>query len=144
MNLISTELFSLLMTPQKASTKTPAGSIVAILGASAKPDRFSFKAVRMLSEYGYKPIPVHPSGHAVNGIKGVKSLGEIRQPVDTLTMYVNSDISDKMTEEIIRLNPRRIIFNPGSENRELAEMLEAAGIEVVFHCTLVMLNSGTY
>jgi hypothetical protein len=49
-----------------------------------------------------------------------------------------------MTEEIIRLNPRRIIFNPGSENRELAEMLEAAGIEVVFHCTLVMLNSGTY
>ncbi len=132
------------MAQSKTISKAPAGSKVAVLGASPKPDRFSFKAVHMLKEHGYKPIPVHPAGHSVDGVSGVKSLDDIKELVDTLTMYVNSKISDGQAEQILRLHPRRIIFNPGAENEELAAKLEDVGIEVVRNCTLVMLIEGLY
>ena len=125
-------------------TKAPTGSKAAVLGASPKPDRYSFKAVRMLREYGFIPIPVHPAGHTVDGVAGVKSLDDITEPIDTLTMYVNAEISSQQTKQILKLNPRRVIFNPGAENEELAKALEDAGIEVVRNCTLVMLNVGLY
>ena len=132
------------MAQVKTITKAPAGSKVAVLGASPKPDRYSFKAVRMLKEHGFKPFPVHPVGHAVDGVAGVKSLDDIKEPIDTLTMYVNANISGEQTKLILNLHPRRVIFNPGAENEELAKKLEDAGIEVVRHCTLVMLNTGLY
>lgn len=132
------------MTPNTSINKAPAGSKVAVLGASPKPDRFSFKAVRMLKEYGHKPIPVHPAGHTVDGVAGIKTLDDIKEPVDTLTVYVNSSISNEQTEQILRINPRRVIFNPGAENEELAKKLEDVGIEVVRNCTLVMLIQGLY
>ena len=119
----------------------PAGSRVAVLGASPKEDRYSFKAMHMLKEHGHKPIPIHPAGHTVDGVPGFKSLSEIEQPIDTLTLYVNSKISSSQKIEILKLNPRRVIFNPGAENEELADVLKRAGIEVVINCTLVMLNA---
>lgn len=132
------------MTPNTSISKAPAGSKVAVLGASPKPDRFSFKAVRMLKEYGHNPIPVHPAGHTVDGVPGIKTLDDIKEPVDTLTVYVNSSISNEQTEQILLINPRRVIFNPGAENEELAKKLEDVGIEVVRNCTLVMLIQGLY
>lgn len=119
-------------------------SIVAVLGASPKEDRFSYKAVKMLSEHKHVPIPVHPAGHSVLGIAGVKSLDDIKQPVDTITMYVGPQISDGELDHILTLKPRRVIFNPGSENESLADKLREAGIEVVFACTLVMLQTGKF
>lgn len=117
---------------------------VAVLGASPKEDRFSFKAVRMLKEYGFEPIPVHPAGHTVDGIPGVKSLEDITEPIDTVTMYIGPDKSGNELERIMQLRPRRVIFNPGAENEEIAYKLEAAGIEVVRNCTLVMLRSDLF
>ena len=125
-------------------TLAPAGSRVAVLGASLKEDRYSLKAMRILREHGHQPIPIHPAGHTVDGVPGLKSLSEIDQPVDTLTFYVNSKISSGLKDDILKLNPRRVIFNPGAENEELAEALESAGIEVVIACTLVMLAIGLF
>lgn len=119
-------------------------STVAVLGASPKEDRYSYKAVKMLREHGHTPIPVHPAGHDVLGIHGLKSLDEISQPVDTLTMYVGAQISDGELDRILNLKPRRVIFNPGAENEMLADKLKAAGIEVVFACTLVMLQTDQF
>lgn len=128
----------------KNITRAPAGSRVAVLGASTKPEKFSFMAVHNLKENGYQPIPVHPAGHFVDGIPGVKSLDKIKNDVDTLTVYVNSKISSEQKDEILQLNPRRVIFNPGAENKELSEILKKAGIEIVEDCTLVMLRKGSY
>ncbi len=119
-------------------------SIVAVLGASPKEDRFSYKAIKMLREHGHSPIPVHPAGHDVLGIHGLKSLDEISGQVDTLTMYVGPQISDGELDRILKLKPRRVIFNPGSENEGLAEKLRGASIEVVFACTLVMLQTDQF
>ena len=126
------------------TTLAPAGSRVAVLGASPKEDRYSFKAMRLLKEHGHKPIPIHPAGHTVDGVPGLKSLSEIEQPVDTLTVYVNSKISGGLKDDILKINPRRVIFNPGAENEELTEVLENAKIEVVTACTLVMLDTGAF
>jgi predicted CoA-binding protein len=125
-------------------TRAKAHARVAVLGASPKEDRYSFKAVKMLKEYGHQPVPVHPAGHVVDGDVSKKSLDEITEPVDTLTMYVGPDISDKELDKILKLKPRRVIFNPGAENDALASKLEAAGIEVVMACTLVMLRSDQF
>ena len=124
--------------------RAPANSIVAVLGASTNEDRYSFKAVRMLKEHQHKPIPVHPAGHTIDGVPGVKSLSEITGPVDTVTCYVNDKISDGEFERIVALKPKRVIFNPGAENENLAGRLEAAGIEIVRACTLVMLRTGQF
>ncbi|MFH1688281.1 MAG: CoA-binding protein [bacterium] len=122
-------------------TKAEPNSRVAVLGASPNEERYSFKAVKMLKEYGHQPIPVHPKGHLVDGITAVKALGDIDRPVDTLTVYVNAKISSAAQDEIIGLKPRRVVFNPGAENPELGPALTAAGIEVVQACTLVMLRT---
>ena len=125
-------------------SKALPGTKAAVLGASPKEDRFSFKAVHMLKEHGFIPIPVHPKGHAVDGIDGVKSLNDITDEIDTLTMYVNASISDKEFNNILDINPRRVIFNPGSENQSLREKLDKEGIETIEACTLVMLQSNEY
>lgn len=124
--------------------KAPAASKAAVLGASPKEDRYSFKAVRMLKEHGFTPVPVHPAGHSVDGLEGLKSLDEITDSIDTLTVYVSAKISSAEVEKILKLNPRRVIFNPGAENPELGKELEKAGIEVVEACTLVMLRTEQY
>lgn len=121
--------------------RAPAHSNVAVLGASPKEERYSYKAVKMLDEYGHHPIPVHPSGHEVLGRISLKSLDDLADPIDTLTMYVGAKISDGELDRILKLNPRRVIFNPGAENPGLEEKLRAAGIEVVEACTLVMLRT---
>ena len=122
-------------------TKAAANSNVAVLGASTNEERYSFMAVRMLKEYGHKPIPVHPAGHVVDGITAVKGLNGIADVIDTLTIYVNPKISSGEYDNILKLKPRRVVFNPGPENSELAEKLKTSGFEVVEACTLVMLRT---
>jgi predicted CoA-binding protein len=125
-------------------TNAQPGITTAVLGASPNEERYSFKAVRMLREYGFIPVPVHPAGHTVDGVTGLKSLSEIETDIDTLTVYVNSNISDKEYDNIIKLNPRRVIFNPGAENWALAKRLNDKGIDVVHACTLVMLRTNRF
>ncbi|UCC45868.1 MAG: CoA-binding protein [Candidatus Zixiibacteriota bacterium] len=124
--------------------RAPANSTVAVLGASPKEERYSFKAMKMLTEHGHRPVPVHPSGHEVLGQAAVASLDDVPRPVDTLTMYVGPAVSDGEYHRIIRLKPRRVVFNPGAENSTLARKLEEAGIEVVEACTLVLLQTGQF
>lgn len=114
---------------------------VAILGASDNPERYSNKAFKMLKEYGHEPIPVSPKLTQLEGVPVKKTLQEVPKPVDTLTVYVNPQISSSMENEILELKPKRVIFNPGSENPSLAKKLSAANIEVEEACTLVLLRT---
>ena len=117
---------------------------VAVLGASNKPSRYSYMAVERLLQNGHLVFPVHKVIKEVLSLKVYSNLSEIKEPIDTLTMYVNEDVSISMEKAILQLNPRRIIFNPGTENFDLADKARAVGIEVVFGCTLVMLSTGSF
>ena len=117
---------------------------VAVLGASNKAHRFSYRAVKLLSHYGHEVIPVHPKLEEIDGIKVVASLEQIVLPVDTLTLYVGEKHSRPLIDKIVALKPRRVIFNPGTASVELQEKLIVAGIAYIHNCTLVMLESAGF
>ena len=116
-----------------------------VIGATPNPSRYAFMAANMLKEYGHKIIPVgikrgEVAGEEIIDLKELPSFEE----VDTVTLYVGSRNIPEWINYIIGLHPRRIIFNPGTENTELAEKARENNIEVVFGCTLVMLRSNSY
>jgi predicted CoA-binding protein len=117
---------------------------VAVIGASDKPDRYSYKAVRRLREKGHTPYPVHPTLATVDGLPVSASLRAIPVPIDTITVYLSARNQQPIAEEILNRGARRIIFNPGAENPELAEQLRQRGVEVLDACTLVLLTTGQF
>lgn len=117
---------------------------VIILGASDNPERYSNKVVKLLKEYGHEAFPVNPKLDSIEGIKCYKSLEEIDQAVDTLTIYVNPKISSDLKDSIINVKTKRVIFNPDTENPNLAKELRDKGVEVVEACSLVMLKTGQF
>lgn len=121
--------------------------VVAVLGASNDSQRYSYKAMEMLKEYGHEPIPVHPREKEVLGRKVYSTIGELAgsgKKIDTVTVYVNAAISNKYEQDLIKLNPKRVIFNPGAENPQLEASLEKNGIQVEDACTLVLLRTGQF
>lgn len=117
---------------------------VVVLGASNKPDRYANKAQKLLRQHGHTVIPVHPTLADIDGIPVVPSLSAIQQPVDTVTMYVGPDRSAALVDALVALQPKRVIFNPGSESVLLEQRLQAAGIAFEQACTLVLLNTDQF
>ena len=120
---------------------------VAIVGASDKTDRYSYKAFQMLQQYGHTPVPIHPRLKSIAGVACFASLAALKsanQTIDTITMYVNPAISNAMETEIVALKPKRVIFNPGAENPILAQALLSHGITPVEACTLVLLRTAQF
>lgn len=116
-----------------------------IIGATPNPARYAFTAAGMLTEYQHPIVPV--------GIKkGMVAEQEIlnlhEKPViadvDTVTLYIGPRHQPEWYDYILSLKPQRIIFNPGTENRELYQRAVEQEIEAVEACTLVMLRAGTY
>lgn len=118
--------------------------IVAVLGATPKPDRFAFKAMKLLKRYNHKVVLINPAFDQIDGEKCFKSILEVENPIDTLTMYVGEARSEPLIADILKAKPRRIILNPGAENDHLRNEATKIGIEVVEDCTLIMLNSGQF
>ena len=120
---------------------TSVANVVAVVGASNNPDRISYQALGRLLQKNYVAVPVNPRGGEILGQKVVPSLAAISESVDTVTMYINPDHQTTVLEEIIALKPRRVIFNPGSENPSAYKRLQQAGIAVQEACTLVLLST---
>jgi hypothetical protein len=124
--------------------EAPADHVVAVLGASRKPARYSNQALRLLKSGGYRVIPVHPKIAEIEGIAVSPRLCMISDKVHTLTLYVGPERSHGMMQDIADLNPARVIFNPGTESRELEDTLRSHHIECIHGCTLVMLRTGQF
>jgi len=80
----------------------------------------------------------------IEGIPVIKDLDLIQGPIDTLTLYVGAEISSKQAEKIVRLKPRRVIFNPGAENSVLEQQLANQGVITLQACTLVLLGTNQF
>jgi len=117
---------------------------VAVLGASKDPERYSYKAVKLLMEKGHTPFPVHPSLGDVDGIRVYSKLCDIEERVHTITVYLSARNSDAIADDILDAGARRVIFNPGAENSVLAGRLSKKGVEPVEACTLVLLKTGQF
>jgi predicted CoA-binding protein len=114
-----------------------------IIGASTNTERYSNKAAHHLAARNYEFVLLglqkgEVLGHAI--LNGFPELDGI----DTVTLYLNPQRQAEYYDYILRLKPRRIIFNPGTENAELVAIAEAEGIICIYACTLVLLATGNY
>jgi uncharacterized protein len=116
-----------------------------IIGATTNTSRYAYLAAEMLTESGHEVVPIGIKKGEVFG----KEILDIRQQpvvpgVDTITLYIGPDHQPEWYHYLIGLKPKRIIFNPGTENQALTTLARANGIEPVEACTLVLLRSNQY
>lgn len=114
-----------------------------VLGASNNPERYAYKAIKMLLHANHEVVPVSNKNAEVLGMQ-IQSIEDIVENVDTISLYVGPQNQKYYTDYILKTNPRRVIFNPGTENAELEELLESKGILVEEACTLVLLTTGQF
>ena len=114
-----------------------------VLGASENPTRVSYDAVRRLRAKGHEVVAVGLREANIFGVD-IQKGQPVAEAVDTITLYLNPERQKEYYDYILGLQPKRIIFNPGTENFELVRMAKEKGIETEFACTLVMLSVGQY
>lgn len=121
------------------------GKKTVVLGASPNPSRYSYIAADMLTEFGHEVVPVGLKKGSVFGkeIQDIRNLPVV-DDVDTVTLYIGPANQQTLFDYIPKLKPKRVIFNPGTENPALEKSLEAQGIETIEACTLVMLRTRQY
>lgn len=114
-----------------------------VIGASENPDRYSYKAINALVSHHHDVVAI---GLREGHVAGVSFDSEKQnfENIDTVTLYVGPQNQPEYYSYIIGLHPRRVIFNPGTENPEFISKLESAGIYPEIACTLVLLSTGQY
>jgi uncharacterized protein len=114
-----------------------------VIGASPNPSKYSFKAVKLLKIMGYEVIPLGIRSGKIEDIE-IMTGKPLINSIHTVTLYIGIDKQADYYDYILSLKPKRIIFNPGTENDEFVKTAKSKGIKVDINCTLVMLNSGMY
>jgi uncharacterized protein len=114
-----------------------------VIGASDNPSRYSFLAIKKLKLKGHTVVAIGRKKATVEGVVIDTDMKPFNA-IDTVTLYLNPLHQKEYYNYILSLQPKRIIFNPGTENEELKRLTEINGIETIYACTLVMLSAGTY
>ena len=114
-----------------------------VVGASEKSMRYSNMAVKLLTDFEHSVYAYGLRKGMINDVE-INTEWPKTENFNTITMYIGPQNQTVYYDKIIALNPQRVIFNPGTENDELAEKLREKGVEVVENCTLVMLNTGVF
>ena len=116
-----------------------------IIGATTNPARYAFTAAGMLSEYGHEIVPVGIKSGSVYG-KEILQINKrpVITDVDTVTLYIGPQHQPQHYDYILSLKPKRVIFNPGTENAEFEKLVTDSRAEALEACTLVLLRSNQY
>lgn len=117
--------------------------VTLIVGASPNPERYSFMATSLLKKYGHN---VYAYGIKKGSIEEepIQMEWPNAGTIDTITLYIGPEGQKPLYDTILNIHPRRIIFNPGTENPELEELAQQKGIQILEACTLVMLKTNQY
>lgn len=116
---------------------------IAVLGASADPEKYGNRCVVMYKERGWRVLPVNPKGGEIEGLAVLKSLDEIDEHVDRLSLYLPARLGLGALEAIARLGPDEFFVNPGAESPELIAAARDLGLEPLEACALVALATGS-
>lgn len=117
--------------------------LTVVLGASPNPERYSYLAVSRLSAHGHPVVAIGQRAASIGEVPVITEHPPL-QNVDTITLYLNPLRQPPYYDYILQLRPRRIIFNPGTENEELEQLARDNGIQPMEACTLVLLSTGQY
>jgi hypothetical protein len=118
---------------------------VLVVGATPNPSRYAYTAAKMFQERGFDYVPIGIKKGNVFG----KAILDLREKpeldgIDTVTLYIGAQHQGEWMEYLLSLKPNRIIFNPGAQNSEFAQLARSKGIEVLNACNLVMLSTGQF
>ncbi len=127
------------MTARTIPTKT-----TLILGASTNPERYAFKAANLLRQHGHDVVLVGIKKGNVVGMEIQQDKNSIPKNIDTITLYLGPQHQEAWFDYILKVNPKRIIFNPGTENEALELLAQEHNIAIEQACTLVLLHTGQY
>ena len=114
-----------------------------VIGASLKPQRYSNKAINKLIDNDIETLAIGLREGEVSGVEIIKYKAHFNN-IHTVTLYLNANNQKSYYDYIISLNPQRVIFNPGTENYELYQLLQDNGIHYEIACTLVLLSTNQY
>ncbi len=114
-----------------------------VIGASERTTRYSNLAIRMLRDHGHEVEAVGLREGKVWDVPIQTGKPDL-EGVDTVTLYVGTGRQGDLVDYVVGLKPRRVIFNPGTENPEFEQKLQAAGIKTEEACTLVLLSTGQF
>lgn len=114
-----------------------------VLGATTKPERYAFRAINMLVEKGHTVLAIGQNRGEVAGVKIHTKTIPVKN-IDTVTLYLNPARQRDYYNYIIEAQPKRVVFNPGTENPELYQLLELNNIKAEVACTLVLLATNQY
>lgn len=114
-----------------------------VIGASAKPERYSYQAIKRLKAKDYPVVALGLKAGEIHG-ETIHTTKKIWTDIDTVSLYVGPAHQDNYIDYVIGLNPRRVLFNPGTENPAFESRLKAEGILAEQACTLVLLSTNQY
>lgn len=114
-----------------------------VLGASTNPDRYSFLAIKSLIDHGHEVYAIGKKPGKIDNTE-IGTEAKVILALDTITLYLNAKNQKPYYDYIFAQNPKRIIFNPGAENSQLANLAKEKGIVAQNACTLVLLSTGQY
>lgn len=114
-----------------------------VLGATSKPDKYAYTAITMLVDKGYSVLAIGQNTGEVAGIKIHTKTIPLKN-IDTVTLYLNPVRQRDYYNYIVESKPKRVIFNPGTENPELYQLLGLNNIKIEVVCTLVLLSTNQY
>jgi predicted CoA-binding protein len=114
-----------------------------VLGASANTERYSNLAVKKLQAYNHPVVAIGRRPGKI-GDTTIQTDKNIIEDIDTVTLYLNPENQKPYYDYILSLKPKRIIFNPGTENDELESLAQKNGIKTMEACTLVLLSTSQY
>jgi len=114
-----------------------------VIGASPNPQRYAYLAVQSLRAHGHPVTALGLKSGKIDDVEIHTDRPELAD-IDTVTLYVGPSHQEFWFDYILSLHPKRIIFNPGTENSSSLQLAESHGIEVLEACTLVMLSIGNY
>jgi predicted CoA-binding protein len=114
-----------------------------VLGASPNPERYAYKAVVLLTQTKIEAVAMGVTEGTIGSVPILKPFTAV-EDIHTLSLYLAPDRQKAYYEYILALKPQRVLFNPGTENNELAQLLTQAEIPWEFACTLVLLSTNQY
>jgi predicted CoA-binding protein len=114
-----------------------------VLGATPNPERYSYMATSLLRSYKHEVVAFGLRQGTIGDVDITQILPE-PESVHTITLYLGPQNQPPYIDAILKIKPKRVIFNPGTENPEFFKLLQLQGIEAIEACTLVMLRTGQY
>jgi predicted CoA-binding protein len=114
-----------------------------IIGASNKPERYAYRALHLLLSKGFEVCAIANREMQISGVQVYKEK-KMFDDIHTITLYLSARFQPEYYDYILQLKPKRVIFNPGTENPELYDILSKHGIDYNIACTLVMLHTNQY